>query len=75
MQSSVLEVVIKDEDLVKDDFVGIMKFDIGEVPSCVLLDSPLALEWYRLEDKKREKIHEECVTDDLEFTLGNSKTR
>ncbi|KAJ0048139.1 hypothetical protein Pint_15190 [Pistacia integerrima] len=56
MQASVLEVVIKDKDLVKDDFVGIVRFDISEVPLRVPPDSPLAPEWYRLEDKKGEKI-------------------
>ncbi|KAF7810270.1 FT-interacting protein 1 [Senna tora] len=56
MQASVLEVVIKDKDLVKDDFVGIVRFDINEVPLRVPPDSPLAPEWYRLEDKKGEKI-------------------
>ena len=75
MQSSILEVVIKDKDLVKDGFVGIMRFGISEVPSRVPPVNPLAPEWYLLEDKEREKIHEECVTDDLKLTFGNSKTR
>ncbi|KDP25449.1 hypothetical protein JCGZ_20605 [Jatropha curcas] len=61
MQASVLEVVIKDKDLVKDDFVGIMRFDINEIPLRVPPDSPLAPEWYRLEDKKGEKIKGELM--------------
>lgn len=61
MQASVLEVVIKDKDLVKDDFVGIVRFDINEVPLRVPPDSPLAPEWYRLEDKKGEKIKGELM--------------
>jgi hypothetical protein len=61
MQASVLEVVIKDKDLVKDDFVGVIRFDINEVPSRVPPDSPLAPEWYRLEDKKGEKIKGELM--------------
>ncbi|XP_010273065.1 PREDICTED: FT-interacting protein 1-like [Nelumbo nucifera] len=61
MQSSVLEVVVKDKDLVKDDFVGILKFDLNEVPTRVPPDSPLAPEWYRLEDKKGEKIKGELM--------------
>ncbi|WCJ22811.1 C2 calcium/lipid-binding plant phosphoribosyltransferase family protein [Euphorbia peplus] len=55
MQSSVLEVVVKDKDLMKDDFAGIVRFDMNEIPSRVPPDSPLAPEWYRLEDKKGEK--------------------
>ncbi|KAK9927224.1 hypothetical protein M0R45_024417 [Rubus argutus] len=55
MQASVLEVVVKDKDLIKDDFVGIVRFDINEVPLRVPPDSPLAPEWYRLSDKKGEK--------------------
>ncbi|KAJ6712456.1 C2 CALCIUM/LIPID-BINDING PLANT PHOSPHORIBOSYLTRANSFERASE FAMILY PROTEIN [Salix purpurea] len=61
MQASVLEVVIKDKDLVKDDFVGVTRFDINEVPLRVPPDSPLAPEWYRLEDKKGEKIKGELM--------------
>ncbi|KAI7989108.1 FT-interacting protein 7 [Camellia lanceoleosa] len=55
MQSSVLEVVVMDKDLVKDDFAGIVRFDLNEVPTRVPPDSPLAPEWYRLEDKKAKK--------------------
>ncbi|XVE73879.1 hypothetical protein DITRI_Ditri11bG0154000 [Diplodiscus trichospermus] len=55
LQSSVLEVVVKDKDLVKDDFVGFVRFDLHEVPTRAPPDSPLAPEWYRLEDKKGEK--------------------
>ncbi|KAJ8767604.1 hypothetical protein K2173_018162 [Erythroxylum novogranatense] len=61
MQASVLEVVVKDKDLVKDDFVGIVRFDINEVPLRVPPDSPLAPEWYRLEDKKGEKVKGELM--------------
>ncbi|CAI8589273.1 unnamed protein product [Vicia faba] len=61
MQASVLEVVIKDKDLIKDDFVGIVRFDINEVPLRVPPDSPLAPEWYRLQDKKGEKVKGELM--------------
>ncbi|KAK7260818.1 hypothetical protein RIF29_27116 [Crotalaria pallida] len=61
MQASILEVKIKDKDLVKDDFVGLVRFDINEVPMRVPPDSPLAPEWYRLEDKKGEKIKGELM--------------
>ncbi|KAL0329785.1 UNVERIFIED_CONTAM: FT-interacting protein 7 [Sesamum radiatum] len=42
MQASVLEVVVKDKDLVKDDYVGFVRFDLNEVPMRVPPDSPLA---------------------------------
>ncbi|XP_047969439.1 FT-interacting protein 3 [Salvia hispanica] len=61
MQASVLEVVVKDKDLLKDDFVGLVRFDLNEVPLRVPPDSPLAPEWYRLEDKKGEKIKGELM--------------
>ncbi|XP_043715741.1 FT-interacting protein 3-like [Telopea speciosissima] len=61
MQTSVLEVVVKDKDLVKDDFVGIVRFDLNEVPTRVPPDSPLAPQWYRLEDKKGDKTKGELM--------------
>ncbi|CAN0907611.1 FT-interacting protein 7 [Linum grandiflorum] len=61
MQASMLEVVIKDKDLVKDDFVGVVRFDINEIPMRVPPDSPLAPEWYRLADKKGEKVRGELM--------------
>ncbi|KAK6137496.1 hypothetical protein DH2020_028749 [Rehmannia glutinosa] len=61
MQASVLEVVVKDKDLLKDDYVGFVRFDLNEVPMRVPPDSPLAPEWYRLEDKKGEKIKGELM--------------
>ncbi|KAK3034574.1 LOW QUALITY PROTEIN: hypothetical protein RJ639_033820 [Escallonia herrerae] len=61
MQASVLEVVVKDKDLVKDDFVGIVRFDLSEVSVRVPPDSPPTPEWYRLQDKKGEKIKSELM--------------
>ncbi|GMY29446.1 FT-interacting protein 1 [Fagus crenata] len=55
VQSNVLEVTVKDKDIGKDDFVGIVTFDLLEVPIRVPPDSPLAPQWYRLDDKKGEK--------------------
>ncbi|MQL72766.1 hypothetical protein Taro_005126 [Colocasia esculenta] len=56
VQSHLLEVVVKDKDLVKDDYVGRVVFDVAEVPLRVPPDSPLAPQWYRLEDKKGAKL-------------------
>ncbi|CAK9134433.1 unnamed protein product [Ilex paraguariensis] len=55
IQTDVLVVVLKDKDLVKDDYVGTVRFDLHEVPTRLPPDSPLAPEWYRLEDKNGEK--------------------
>ncbi|CAL5401021.1 unnamed protein product [Camellia sinensis] len=61
LQSSSLDVVVKDKDMVKDDFVGIVRFDLNEVPTRVPPDSPLAPEWYRLGDKHGEKNRGELM--------------
>ncbi|KAH6756435.1 C2 calcium/lipid-binding plant phosphoribosyltransferase family protein [Perilla frutescens var. hirtella] len=61
MQSYVLEVVVMDKDLIRDDFAGTVRFDLHEIPRRVPPDSPLAPEWYRLEDKKGEKKHGEIM--------------
>ncbi|KAG6474438.1 hypothetical protein ZIOFF_068373 [Zingiber officinale] len=61
MQASILEVVVKDKDLLKDDFVGLVRLDLNDVPIRVPPDSPLAPEWYRLEDKKGEKTKGELM--------------
>lgn len=50
-QASFLDVVVKDKDLIKDDFIGHVMFDLHEIPTRVPPDSPLAPQWYRLEDK------------------------
>ncbi|XP_061371531.1 FT-interacting protein 3-like [Gastrolobium bilobum] len=54
-QSTILEVVVKDKDVVVDDMVGTVRFDLHEVPRRVPPDSPLAPEWYRIENKNGEK--------------------
>ncbi|KAG5575907.1 hypothetical protein H5410_056041 [Solanum commersonii] len=56
LQSNLIEVTVKDKDFGKDDIVGKVMFDIAEVPLRVPPDSPLAPQWYRLINKKGEKI-------------------
>ncbi|KAG2645370.1 hypothetical protein PVAP13_2KG421985 [Panicum virgatum] len=51
MQSTTLEVVVKDKDVIRDDYVGRVSIDLNEVPVRVPPDSPLAPEWYRLVGK------------------------
>lgn len=55
LQSNLLELVVKDKDFGKDDFVGRVLFDLTEVPLRVPPDSPLAPQWYKLEDKKGQR--------------------
>lgn len=55
IQSSTLEVFVKDKDMVgRDDYLGKVVFDMNEVPTRVPPDSPLAPQWYRLEDRRGE---------------------
>ncbi|KAK1282329.1 hypothetical protein QJS10_CPB22g01452 [Acorus calamus] len=61
MQASGIEVTVKDKDFVKDDFIGRVLFDLSEVPKRVPPDSPLAPQWYRLEDKKGDKAKGELM--------------
>ncbi|OIW06188.1 hypothetical protein TanjilG_23068 [Lupinus angustifolius] len=51
IQSSILEVHVKDKEMLgRDDYLGRVVFDMNEVPTRVPPDSPLAPQWYRLED-------------------------
>ncbi|KAH7570692.1 hypothetical protein JRO89_XS05G0157800 [Xanthoceras sorbifolium] len=53
IQSSVLEVFVKDKEMLgRDDYLGRVVFDLNEVPTRVPPDSPLAPQWYRLEDRR-----------------------
>ncbi|KAJ9158728.1 hypothetical protein P3X46_024288 [Hevea brasiliensis] len=55
LQSSVLEVFVKDKEMVgRDDYLGRVVFDLNEIPTRVPPDSPLAPQWYRLEDRRGE---------------------
>ncbi|KAA0063103.1 hypothetical protein IC582_019221 [Cucumis melo] len=53
IQSTVLEVFVRDKEMVpRDQYVGKVVFDLNEVPTRVPPDSPLAPQWYKLEDRK-----------------------
>ncbi|KAG6427042.1 hypothetical protein SASPL_111281 [Salvia splendens] len=55
MQSSSVEVYVRDREMVaKDDYLGKVVFDLNEVPTRVPPDSPLAPQWYRLENRRGE---------------------
>lgn len=57
LQANLIEVTVKDKDIGKDDFVGRVLFDVSEIPIRVPPDSPLAPQWYKLENKKGEKVN------------------
>ncbi|CAN4118598.1 unnamed protein product [Withania somnifera] len=61
IQASVLEVIVKDKDFIKDDFVGRVVFDLNEIPKRVPPDSPLAPQRYRLEDRNKNKVKGELM--------------
>ncbi|KDP43429.1 hypothetical protein JCGZ_16716 [Jatropha curcas] len=55
IQSSTLEVFVKDKEMLgRDDYLGRVVFDLNEIPTRVPPDSPLAPQWYRLEDRRGE---------------------
>ncbi|KAG5386495.1 hypothetical protein IGI04_037965 [Brassica rapa subsp. trilocularis] len=55
-QSNFLEVIVMDKDVIKDDFVGSIRFDLDEVPTRVAPDSPLAPEWYTVNFERGGEI-------------------
>ncbi|CAL0332472.1 unnamed protein product [Lupinus luteus] len=57
IQASLLEVVIKD----KDELVGGVFIDLNDIPKRVPPDSPLASQWYRMEDRNAEKSNGELM--------------
>ncbi|RAL46754.1 hypothetical protein DM860_005033 [Cuscuta australis] len=52
IQSTVVEITVRDKDKSQEDsdLIGAVKFDVLEVPTRVPPDSPLAPQWYRLEN-------------------------
>ncbi|KAE8098859.1 hypothetical protein FH972_016893 [Carpinus fangiana] len=60
-QSSVLEVTVKHKDFVNDDLMGRVLFDLNEIEERVPQDSPLAAQWYKLEDRKGDKVNGELM--------------
>ncbi|KNA06048.1 hypothetical protein SOVF_184650 [Spinacia oleracea] len=53
IQASALEIFLKERETVgRDDYIGRVVFDLSEVPTRVPPDSPLAPQWYRLEDHR-----------------------
>lgn len=61
LQSSLVDVSVKNKDGGKDDFMGAVVLDLHEIPKRVPPDSPLAPQWYRLEDRKGLKVKGELM--------------
>ncbi|KAL3512860.1 hypothetical protein ACH5RR_025577 [Cinchona calisaya] len=59
--SNSIVVNVRDKDFITDDFVGRVLFDVTKVPILVRLESPLAPQWYGLEDKNGQKIKGEIL--------------
>ncbi|KAL9672142.1 hypothetical protein QQ045_028390 [Rhodiola kirilowii] len=61
VQASQLELIVWDKDVLLDDFVGLVRFDVNDIPIRVPPDSPLAPQWYRLEGKVGETAKGELM--------------
>lgn len=46
----------KGKEFVNNEFIGKIAINVSDIPTQVPLDSPLALEWYKLEDKDMDKL-------------------
>ncbi|XWS09327.1 hypothetical protein CRYUN_Cryun40dG0075700 [Craigia yunnanensis] len=55
IQAVTVEVTVRSKDTVNDDVIGKLGFDIPDIPSRVPPDSPLAPQWYSLEDRDGRK--------------------
>ncbi|KAG8363573.1 hypothetical protein BUALT_Bualt19G0036500 [Buddleja alternifolia] len=56
-----IEISVKDKSRNGDDLIGLVIFDAIDVPRRVPPDSPLAPEWYRLENKRGERARGELM--------------
>nr|GME01666.1 FT-interacting protein 1-like [Ipomoea batatas] len=61
IQSSVLDVTVKDKDFVEDDFVGRVSFDLSEIPFSIPRDVSLAPQWYRLKGRMGDRVEGELM--------------
>lgn len=61
IQASILEAVVKDKDFVHDDFMGKVTFELNDIPKRIPPDSPLAPQWYRLDDRKGVRMKGELM--------------
>ncbi|KAL1351654.1 hypothetical protein HN51_015544 [Arachis hypogaea] len=61
IQAPMLEILVKDKKCVEDNnkvFIGKLVFVVNDVPMRASPDSPLAPEWYKLEDHNGSKLNQ-----------------
>ncbi|KAJ4832262.1 FT-interacting protein 3 [Turnera subulata] len=68
LQGAVVEVLVRDKEFINDQIIGRVLFNLGDVPSRFPPDSPLAPQWYRLEDRNGVKVAGELM---LAVWIGN----
>ncbi|XP_057464754.1 FT-interacting protein 3-like [Actinidia eriantha] len=62
IQSSWVEVIVKDKEMMgREDCIGKIVFEIRDVPRRVPPDSPLAPQWYRLENRGGGRVQGELM--------------
>ncbi|PSR95542.1 FT-interacting protein [Actinidia chinensis var. chinensis] len=62
IQSSWVEVIVKDKEMMgREDCIGKIVFEIRDVPRRVPPDSPLAPQWYRLENRGGGRVRGELM--------------
>ncbi|KAL8495940.1 hypothetical protein ACS0TY_019891 [Phlomoides rotata] len=61
IQAPRIEVLVKDKSKNGDNLIGMILLDALDVPRRVPPDSPLAPEWYRLEDRKGQRVTGELM--------------
>ncbi|KAL7242939.1 hypothetical protein ACSBR1_015360 [Camellia fascicularis] len=62
IHSTSVDIIVKDKDMGnRDDYIGKIVFEIYDVPKRVPPDSPLAPQWYKLENKNGQKIRGELM--------------
>ncbi|XP_052203144.1 FT-interacting protein 3-like [Diospyros lotus] len=61
IQASFVEVNVKDKDSGGDDYIGKLVFELSDVPKRVPPDSPLAPQWYNLENRNGLRVRPELM--------------
>lgn len=61
IQAPNIEISVKDKSKSGDGLIGMIVFDAIDVPRRVPPDSPLAPEWYRLENRRGERVAGELM--------------
>ncbi|CAN7013032.1 unnamed protein product [Brassica oleracea var. botrytis] len=55
-QANFVDVIVMDKGVMKDNFVGSIRFDLNEIPTRVATDSPIAPEWYIVNHERGGEI-------------------